>query len=47
MLGFASKSMRSKNCATKPQQNIDYHDILHATKEFQDLYAQYKELEDK
>ena len=46
MLGFASKTMESKACATKPQPNLDDHDILHATKEFQDLYAQYKELEE-
>ena len=46
MLGFASKNMGSKCCATKPQPNLDDHDILLVTKEFQDLYAQYKELEE-
>ena len=46
MLGFASKTMGSKPCATKHQKNLDDHDILQATKEFQDLYAQYKELEE-
>ena len=38
--------MALKPCATKTQPNLDDHDILHATKEFQDLYAQYKELEE-
>ena len=37
--------MGSNPCATKPQPNLDDHDILHVTKEFQDLQAQYKELE--
>ena len=46
MLGFASKPMGSKPCAIKPQPNLDDHDILHATKEFQDLYAQCKELKE-
>ena len=46
MLGFASKTMGSKPCAIKPQPNLDDQCILHATKEFQDLYAQYKELEE-
>ena len=46
MLGFASKTMGSKSYVIKPQPNLDDHDILHATKEFQDLYAQYKELEE-
>ena len=38
--------MEFKPCATKPQPNLDYHDILHATKYFKDLYDQYKELEE-
>ena len=46
MLGFASKTMGSKPYATKLQPNLDDHDILHVTKEFQDLYAQYKKLEE-
>ena len=46
MLGFASKTMGSKPCASKPQPNLDDYDILHVAKYFQDLYAQYKELEE-
>ena len=46
MLGFASKTMGSKPCASKPQPNLDDYDILHVAKDFQDLYAQYKELEE-
>lgn len=46
MLDYLSTTMAFKPCATKPQPNLDDHDILHATKEFQDLYAQYKELEE-
>ena len=46
MLGFASKTMGFKPCATKIQPNIYDHDILHVTKDFIDLYAQYKELEE-
>ena len=38
--------MAFKPCATKLQSNLYDHDILHVTKEFQDLYAQYKELEE-
>jgi len=46
MLGFASKTMGSKPCASKPQPNLDDYDILHVAKDFQDLYARYKELEE-
>ena len=46
MLGFASKTMGSKPCATKLQPNLDDHDFLNVTKDFIDLYAQYKELEE-
>ena len=46
MLGFASTTMGSKSCVIKPQPNLDDHDILHVAKDFQDLYAQYKELEE-
>ena len=38
--------MAFKAYATKPQLNLDDHDILHVTKYFQDLYAQYKELKE-
>ena len=46
MLGFASITMGSKSCVIKPQPNLDDHDILHVVKDFQDLYAQYKELKE-
>ena len=46
MLDYLSTTMEFKPCATKPQPNLDDNDILHVTKEFQYLYAQYKELEE-
>lgn len=46
MLYYLSTTKEFKSCATKPQPNIYDNDILHAIKEFQYLYSQYKELEE-
>lgn len=44
MLDFIPPTMAFKSFPTKPQPSLDDHEVLHATKEFQGLYSQYREL---
>ena len=46
MLDFLSTSMGFKTCAPKHQPSQDDHEFFYSAREFQDLYSQYKELEE-